>query len=266
MNERRQKAKMICDDNRETIRSDEELLYPGERFDDLQRNHYKIIQNPKNFCFGIDAVLLSAFTKVKKGETAIDLGTGNGILPILLEAKTQGKHFTGLEIQEEIFSMAVRSVKANHLEAKIDIVCGDIKEASSLFKPSSFQVVTSNPPYMNVHHGLKNPRLPKAIARHEILCTLEDVIREASKLLEVNGRFYIVHRPFRLVELFHLMTTYQLEPKTLQMVHPYINKEPTMVLVEGRKGGAPMITTLPPIVVYEAKGTYRPEIYELYGF
>lgn len=243
-----------------------DYLLPGERLDDLQRNHYKIIQNPEKFCFGIDAVLLSSFTKVKNNEKVIDLGTGTGILPILLEAKTPGKHFTGLEIQEESADMAMRSVKLNHLEQKIDIVCGDIKTASTRFGAASFQVVTSNPPYINDQHGLKNPSLPKAIARHEVLCTLEDVIREASALLEVSGRLYMVHRPFRLVEIFQLMRKYTLEPKTLQMVHPYIDKEPNMVLIEARKGGSPRLKTLPPIIVYKDKNQYSDYIYELYGF
>ena len=154
-----------------------------ERIDDLQRNGYRIIQKKKGFCFGMDAVLLSGFAQVKEGEAAVDLGTGTGIIPILLEAKTKGKHFTGLEIQEEVAEMAERSVRLNQLEARVDIVRGDIREASRLFGKASFDVVTSNPPYMNDNHGLKNPDLPKAIARHEVFCTLDDVCREASLLL-----------------------------------------------------------------------------------
>ena len=174
-----------------------ELILEGERLDDLERKGYKIIQNPKKFCFGMDAVLLTGFSKVKEGERCLDLGTGTGIIPILLEARTQGEHFTGLEIQEESADMAARSVQYNHLEEKVDIVVGDIKEASQIFGAASFDVVTSNPPYMNDLHGLKNPELPKAIARHEVLCTLEDVVREAARLLKPGGRFYMVHRPFR---------------------------------------------------------------------
>lgn len=183
-----------------------EFLLEGERLDDLERNGYKIIQNPKKFCFGMDAVLLTGFAKVKEGEKCLDLGTGTGIIPILLEAKTKGAHFTGLEIQEESADMAVRSVQYNHLEEKVDIVTGDIKEASQIFGAASFDVVTSNPPYMNDLHGLKNPELPKAIARHEVLCTLEDVVREAARLLKPGGRFYMVHRPFRLAEIIRAMS------------------------------------------------------------
>lgn len=164
------------------------ILKEEERLDDLQRNGYKIIQNPNKFCFGMDAVLLSGFAQVKRGEKALDLGTGTGIIPILLEAKTQGEHFTGLEIQEESAEMAARSVAYNNLSEKIQIVNGDIKEAVKLFGAASFDVVTTNPPYMNDKHGLKNPELPMAIARHEVLCSLEDVIREASGVLKENGR------------------------------------------------------------------------------
>ena len=158
-------------------------LKENERIDDLERNGYQIIQRTDGFCFGMDAVLLSGFAAVKRGEKALDLGTGTGIIPILLEAKTEGEHFSALEIQEEVADMARRSVALNGLEQKITIVNGDIKEASQIFGPASFDVVTSNPPYMNHSGGLKNPHLPKAIARHEVLCTLEDVVREAAKVL-----------------------------------------------------------------------------------
>lgn len=154
-----------------------------ERIDDLQRNGYRIIQNKKKFCFGMDAVLLSGFAQVKPGERVLDLGTGTGIIPILLEAKYEGKHYTGLEIQEDMAEMAARSVVLNGLEEKISIVEGDIRKAGEIFGLSVFDVVTSNLPYMNDSHGLKNPVLPKAIARHEVLCTLEDVVREAAWLL-----------------------------------------------------------------------------------
>ena len=148
-------------------------LQEDERLDELQRNGYQIIQNPKKFCFGMDAVLLSGFTRIRPGETALDLGTGTGIIPILLRGKTEGRHFTGLEIQEESADMARRSVAFNHLEQDISIITGDIKEAAEIFGAASFDVVTSNPPYMTGNHGLVNPRLPKAIARHELLCSPE---------------------------------------------------------------------------------------------
>lgn len=241
-------------------------LKAGERMDELQRNGYRIIQNENGFCFGMDAVLLSGFVRVKKEENVLDLGTGTGIIPILLEAKTEGKHFTGLEIQETSADMAKRSVCLNDLNAKVEIVRGDIKEATDLFGKASFDVVTSNPPYMTGQHGLLNPDMPKAIARHEILCTLEDVIGQASALLKENGRFYMVHRPFRLAEIMVTMSRYRLEPKRMKLVYPFADKEPNMVLIEGLKGGRPRITVEKPLIVYEKPGVYTSEIYDIYGY
>ena len=237
-----------------------------ERIDDLQRNGYRIIQKKKGFCFGMDAVLLSGFAQVKEGEVAVDLGTGTGIIPILLEAKTNGKHFTGLEIQEEVAEMAGRSVRLNQLEDRVDIVRGDIKEASRLFGKASFDVVTSNPPYMNDNHGLKNPELPKAIARHEVFCTLDDVCREASLLLKSGGRFYMVHRPHRLAEIITALKTYKLEPKRMKLVHPFVDKEANMVLIEAVRGGRSMMKVEAPIIVYREPGVYTQEIYDVYGY
>ncbi len=241
-------------------------LYEGERIDDLQRNHYRIIQNEAKFCFGMDAVLLSGYAKVKKGETVLDLGTGTGIIPLLLCAKTEASHLTALEIQEESADMARRSVALNGLSEKISIVTGDIKEATKIFGKATFDVVTSNPPYMTEQHGLKNPDMPKAIARHEILCSLEDVVREASGVLKPNGRFYMVHRPFRLAEIFEQLKKYKLEPKAMQLVYPYVDKEPNMVLIECLKGGKPRIKIAPPLIVYKEAGVYTQEIYDIYGY
>lgn len=241
-------------------------LKAGERIDELQRNGYQIIQNENGFCFGMDAVLLSGFAKVKKGENALDLGTGTGIIPILLEAKTEGRHFTGLEIQETSADMAQRSVCLNDLNEKVEIIRGDIKEATDLFGKASFDVVTSNPPYMTGQHGLVNPDMPKAVARHEILCTLEDVIGQASALLKENGRFYMVHRPFRLAEIMVTMSRYRLEPKRMKLVYPFVDKEPNMVLIEGLKGGRPRVTVEKPLIVYEKPGVYTSEIYDIYGY
>lgn len=241
-------------------------LKENERIDDLQRNGYRIIQNTKGFCFGMDAVLLSGFAFVKPGERAIDLGTGTGIIPILLEAKCQGEHYTGLEIQEEMADMARRSVALNQLEKKISVVTGDIREASRLFGAASFDVVTSNPPYMNDAHGLKNPELPKAIARHEVLCTLEDVAGQAARLLKPGGRFYLVHRPHRLIEIITALTRVKLEPKRMKLVHPFVDKEANMVLIEAVRGGKSMIKVEAPIIVYKEPGVYTDEIYTIYGY
>lgn len=241
-------------------------LKDGERIDNLHRNGYRIIQQEKGFCFGMDAVLLSGFATVKPGERALDLGTGTGIIPILLEAKTEGEDFTALEIQTEVADMARRSVALNGLEDKISVVTGDIKEASQIFGAASFDVVTVNPPYMNDSHGLKNPDLPKAIARHEVLCTLEDVVREGTKVLKPGGRMYMVHRPHRLVEIITAMTKYKLEPKRMKLVYPFLDKEANMVLIEAVRGGKSMIKVEKPLIVYEAPGVYTDEIYEIYGY
>lgn len=227
-------------------------LNSGERLDDLQLSGYEIIQDPKRFCFGVDAVLLTDFVKVKPGERVLDLGTGTGVIPILLEAKTKGTHFTGLEIQEESADMARRSVAHNHLQEKVDIVTGDIKEAAEIFQSASFDVITTNPPYMLDQHGLKNAADAKTIARHEVLCTLDDILRESAKMLEESkGRFYMIHKPFRLAEILTKMCQYRIEPKRLQFVHPYIDKEPTMVLIEGMRGGKSRVKVEPPIVLYK---------------
>ena len=241
-------------------------LKEGERLDELQRNGYRIIQNEKKFCFGMDAVLLSGFAQVKPGETVLDLGTGTGIIPILLEAKTEGEHVTGLEISPASVDMARRSVALNGLEDKIEIVHGDIREAGSLFKPASFDVITSNPPYMTGQHGLVNPDLDKAAARHELLCTLEDVVKAAAKLVRTGGRFYMVHRPFRLAEIIRTLSEYHLEPKRLRMVYPYVDREPNMVLIESVRGGRPRVTVEKPLIVYEKPGVYTQEILDVYGF
>ena len=203
-----------------------------ERIDDLGINGYQIIQKEQGFCFGMDAVLLSDFAQVKNGGRVLDLGTGTGILPILMEAKSKASHLTGLEIQPEMAEMAARSVKLNHLEDKIEIVEGDIKEASAIFSHDSFDTITSNPPYMIGQHGLKNPSETKAIARHEILCQLSK-----------DG----------------------LEPKRIRFVHPYIDKEPNIFLLEAVKGGKSRMTVEPPLIVYEKAGKYTEEIYKIYG-
>ena len=246
------------------MKTTNDFVKENERVDDLQ-NGYGIIQDPEKFCFGIDAVLLSGFAKVKKGEHVLDMGTGTGIIPVLLSAKPEGACFTGLEIQYECAEMAQRSVAMNQLEDRVNIVQGDIKEAADIFGAASFHVVTCNPPYMIGQHGLTNPHMPKAIARHEILCTLEDVISQGARVLKDRGRFYMVHRPFRLVEIMNMMTKYKLEPKRMRLVYPYVDREPNMVLIEALKGGNSRIQIEPPLVVYEKPGVYTKTILEIYG-
>lgn len=239
-------------------------IKPGERIDDLGRNGYRIIQNPEGFCFGMDAVLLSDFAKVKEGAKVLDFCTGTGIIPILMEAKTKAASFEALEIQKESALMARRSILLNGLESKINITIGDVREAGRYYETSSFDAITCNPPYMIGAHGLVSENSPKSIARHEILCTLEDIIREGKKLLKNGGSFYMVHRPFRLAELIHTFICHGLEPKKMRLVHPYTDKEPNMVLIQAVKGGKSRITVEKPLIVYKSPGIYTDEIYEIY--
>lgn len=242
----------------------EEFLQEGERLDDLQRDGLYIIQNPSWFCFGMDAVLLSSFAVVREGQDCLDLGCGNGVIPLLLSAKTEGASFTGLEIQEDVAAMAQRSVYLNHLEQKVAIVQGDIKGATSIFGAASFDVVTCNPPYLTNAHGLVNNANHKAIARHELTCCLEDVIYNAGKLLKPGGHFFMVHRPFRLAEMIHIMVENRVEPKRMRLVHPYLDKEPNMVLIEGVRGGRTHMTVEPPLIVYEREQIYTEELRRWY--
>lgn len=239
-------------------------LKKNESLCDLQRNGYQIIQDKDSFCFGMDAVLLSGFAEVKLGESVVDFGTGTGILPILLEAKTDGEKFVGLEIQSDSVDMAKRSVQYNDLEDKIEIVEGDIKNASEIFGKDSFDVVVTNPPYMSENNGLENPEEPKAIARHEIKCMLEDVIKEAAAVLKPQGRFYMVHRPRRLADAMELMREYKIEPKRIRMVYPYADKAANLVLIEGARGGKPMLNIEEPLIVYSEPNVYTQEILDIY--
>ncbi len=244
----------------------ENLLLEGERYDDLERNGLKLIQHPDVFCFGMDAVLLSHFADVHKNEEAVDLGSGNGIIPILLSALTEGKHFTGIEIQERLYDMGCRSIRSNGIGNRVTMVHADLKEAVGRFGAGSFDIVTSNPPYMIGGHGLTGGNDAKMIARHEIECTLDDVLSVASKLLRPRGRCYFIHRPFRLVEILSGMHDKGIEPKRMRLVYPFVNKEPNMVLIEGVRGGKARLEVEKPLIVYARQGVYTDEIQNLYGF
>ena len=241
-----------------------DILKNGERLDDLQCRGYHIIQNKDIFCFGMDAVLLADFATGKPKGRVIDLGTGTGVIPMLMHGRGKGAHFTGLEIQEYSADMASRSILYNGLENDIDVVCGDIKEVPCLFKAASFDVVTSNPPYISESHGLLNAMEPKNIARHEILLNLEDVVKAAAYLLKEGGSFAMVHKPFRLAEIIRLLSKYRLEPKRICMVQPYADKEPNMLLIEANKGGRPMVKIEPALVVYNKDGSYTEELLHRY--
>ena len=237
----------------------------NERIDDLQRNGYRIIQNKDCFCFGMDAVLLSSFAKAQKNEQVLDLGTGNGVIPILMQAKNpDAAGFTGLEIQAVSADLARRSVELNGIGEAVKIVQGDIKEASTIFGGASFNVVTTNPPYMSESHGLTNPTGHKAIARHELKCTLDDVLKASAKLLKPGGHFFMVHRPSRLGEIMSKMTACRIEPKRMQLVYPYVDKEPNMVLIEGTRGGNPGMKIEKPLIVYKEVNVYTEQLLENY--
>lgn len=214
----------------------------------------------------MDAVLLSGFASARPGEDVIDLGTGNGIIPILMSAKTEGRSFTGLELQPESADMARRSVEMNGIGSRVRIVEGDLCEASEIFGASSFDVVTSNPPYMIEGHGMQNPDESRLVARHEIRMTLDDLLRETARLLKPHGRCYFIHRPFRLCDILYGMRTYRIEPKRMRLVYPYVDRAPAMVLLEGVRGGRPRLTVEKPLVIYGPDGAYTPEIHEIYGY
>lgn len=243
----------------------ENVCHENERIDDLQCKGRLLIQNREVFCFGTDAVFLANYAHVSPGDRCMDLCTGNGIIPILMEAKTKGAHFTGLEIQQVSAQLAMRSVRLNGVSDKIQIMQEDVKNAVSVCGAGVFDVVTVNPPYMNENHGLINPSEPKAIARHEILCSLEDIIRQAAGILKFKGRFYMIHRPQRLVQIFELCTKYGLEPKRMRLVYPHEGKNANMVLIEAVRGGSPQLNVEPPLIVYNADGTYTDACNELIG-
>ena len=239
-------------------------IFEGERIDDLQCSGLYIIQNKNGFCFGIDAVLLSSFAKVKRGEKALDMCTGNGVIPLLLYGKTNGEHFTGIEIQTPVAEMAQRSVIMNEVSDKIQIINDDIKNLCNYFKLATFNVVTCNPPYMAQGVGAKNDHSPKAIARHEIMCNIDDIFENANKMLKFGGRLYMVHRAERLTDIFYSARNHRLEPKVMQMIQPYANKAPNLVLIEFAKGGKPPLKNLEPIIVYNQDGTYTEQLKKMY--
>ena len=233
---------------------------------DTLKNGFKIIQDSNRFKFGIDAILLSrfAFDQIRNNDKVIDLGTGNGIIPLML-AKSRASSITGLEIQSENVELAEQSVKLNQLENKIKIQQGDIKTVEKDFAKHSFDVVVSNPPYIIAEHGKENPSDAKNIARHEILCNLEDIISAADYLLKPKGKFFMIHKPFRLPEIFYSLMNHKIEPKTIQLISPYQGKEPNIVLIEARKNANPSLKILENLIVYEKPGEYTEDIKQIYS-
>jgi len=237
-------------------------LKDGERLDDLHRNGTKLIQNPAYFMFGMDAVLLSAFATVHKNETHMDLCCGNGVIPILLSLKNKGTSYAGVEINEKLVDMATRSVTLNGLEDKITIHYADIRNMDSF--DMNFDVVTANPPYMATQTGAKNESYDIAIARHEILCNLEDVARAATRLLRFGGRFYMVHRPGRLVDIMTTLRKYNLEPKVLRLAQAKADALPNILLISATKGAKPHLDVKSPLIIYDSEGQYTEEVRRIY--
>lgn len=241
-------------------------LKKNERIDDLEYKGLKIIQKKDGFCFGIDAVLLSDFAKdIRNNSKVVDLGTGTGILPILLSAKTNASKIIGIEIQEEIAEMANRSILLNELESKIEIINENIKNLYEKLEVGTYDVVVSNPPYKKLETGLTNENKIKYISRHEVEANLEDFISVSSKLLKNNGSIYMVHRPERLAEIMFLLKRYNLEPKILKCVQSNINKPPKLILIKAVKNAKAFLKIEKPIYVYTLKGEYTDEILKIYN-
>ncbi len=239
-------------------------LKQNERIDDLQIQGFKIIQDLEGFCFGMDSVLLSDFCDLKNNSDVVDLGTGTGIIPLLIWAKNNLNKVYGVEIQREVAEMAERTMKMNGLENNIIIKNIDLKQAPNILGINKFDVVTSNPPYMNYGGGIVNPHDKKAISRHEIKCNLEDVIKSSSRLLKHNGKFFMVHRPHRIVDILCLLRQYKLEPKSIRFVHPQLHSKPNMVLIKSVKAAKPELKFQNPLYVYTDDGTYTDEILKIY--
>ena len=241
------------------------MILENEILDDLQINGLSIIQKKDGFKFGIDAVLLSDFAKNTPSKQTLDLCTGTGIIPLLLSAKTKTPKICGIEIQQDMAAMAKRSVCYNKLEDRIDICCGDLNNAFSIYGKCTFDKITCNPPYMKINSAVTNESNAVSVARHEVMCSLEDVITISSGLLKAKGRFYMVHRPSRLADIMYLMRCNKIEPKKLRMIAPYVGKEPNLVLIEGIKGGGAELKMLNTLYVYNENGSYTKEIDQIYG-
>ncbi|NYB73365.1 tRNA1(Val) (adenine(37)-N6)-methyltransferase [Sedimentibacter hydroxybenzoicus DSM 7310] len=239
-------------------------LKENEKIEDLQCNGLKIIQNKKWFCFGMDAVLLTNYCDIKNNSIVVDLGTGTGIIPILLSGKRNYSKAYAIEIQEEVAEMARRSVMLNNLQDKIEVLNIDLKDVLNYLQPNSFDAVISNPPYKLNNSGIINPSDKKAISRHEIMCSLEDVISKASSLLKQYGRFYMVHRPDRLADIMCLLRKYRLEPKQIRFVHPRAAEKPNMILIRASKNGNPELKFDPPLYIYGEDGKYTKDVYDIY--
>ena len=242
------------------------MLKENEKIDDLEFNNLKIIQNKNGFCFGIDSVLLSDFAKeIKNDSTVIDLGTGTGIISILLCGKTKLKKIIGVEIQKDVAEMAKRSVELNKLGDRMEILNEDINNLCNKFPTNSFEAVVSNPPYKKLNTGLTSEDETQLISRHEIKCNIEDIAKISSYLLKNNGSIYMVHRPDRIIDIFESFRKYNLEPKILRFIYPKLNKEPNLVLIKAVKCAKPFLKMEKPLIVYNEDGSYTDEILKIYN-
>ncbi|GAX88690.1 tRNA1(Val) (adenine(37)-N6)-methyltransferase [Effusibacillus lacus] len=242
-------------------------LKPGERLDDLMTNGYHLIQSEEVFSFSMDAVLLAHYATVRPNERVLDLGTGNGVIPILLTTRTRHplKRIVGLELQERLADMAARSVQGNGLNHLIEIVQGDMREVTAIFGREKFDLVTCNPPYRPIGQGdpVKNEHV--RIARHEVTCTLRDAVKAAGIMTKSGGKAAFVHRPDRLAELLCELKCVKLEPKRMRLVHPRVHQRPSIVLVESIKNGKPDLKIDPPLIVYDENGQWTEELETIYG-
>lgn len=236
-----------------------------ERIDELQRGGYRLIQDTDQFCFGTDAVLLADFAKAKAGEKVMDLCSGTGVVSILMLARYPKALYSALELQPQMVALSKRSVALNQIEDKVQIFEGDVRQVKAQFAPRSFQALTVNPPYMKVEDAITSAHTPVALARHEISCSLRDIMEAAAYLLTDKGRFYMVHKPQRLVEIIDEMLRVKIEPKRLRMVHPFVDKAPAQVLIEGSLHGGRELRIEPPLITYEKPGIYTQEMKEVYG-
>ncbi len=239
---------------------------PGERVDDLQFAGLFIIQDPKAFCFGMDAVLLADFCSIRSKDKAADLGTGTGILPLLMAGRADRAVIHGFEIQKDMAEMAQRSIMMNGLDLRIFIHEEDLRNAPHIVMPGSLDLVVSNPPYGKAGGALLNPKEELRLARHEGEggITLDEVVYTAKVLLNNGGRLAVVFPAPRLLELMDTMRLHKLEPKRLRMVHSKLGKAPHLVLVEGVKAARPMLHCLPPLIVYDDQGNPTPELNRIY--
>lgn len=241
-------------------------LKENERIDDLEFKGLKIIQNEKGFCFGMDSVLLSDFAKnMKNNSTVLDLGTGTGIIPILLCGKTNLKKVVGIEIQKDVANMAKRSSQLNNLQDRFEVVNTNIIDLKNIYEKQSFDVIVTNPPYKKENTGITNENEAKLISRHEITANLEDFISISKDLLKDKGEFYMVHRPERLVDILSLMRKYKIEPKILKFVSPNKNKEPNLILIKGIKNANSFLKVEKNLYVYNEDGKYTNEIVKIYN-